>query len=227
MDSPAKERPRTWNMHKERDTMTRTLLATTAIAALLTAGLPALDATAQTTTQPATPDSTTTAPGNKPSAEPANPPGMKSAEEMKAKDQAQADGHIASSLMGASVYNSAGKDGQNIGNVDDLVIDKDGKIVSVVVGVGGFLGIGSKDVAIDYAQVKWEQGNGSWWIIVPTTADQLKALPDFDPKPYQPAPAQSNASTGAGTTGMGTSGMSTSSTGGAATAPDAGAPKKQ
>jgi sporulation protein YlmC with PRC-barrel domain len=216
-------------MHKERDIMTRTLLATTAIAALLTTGLFSADAMAQTTTQPATPDATTTAPDSKPAAEPANPPGMKSAEEVKAKDQAQADGHIASSLMGASVYNSAGKDGQNIGNVDDLVIDKDGKIVSVVVGVGGFLGIGSKDVAIDYAQVKWEQGNGSWWIIVPTTADQLKALPDFDPNPYQAEPAESNAATGGGTTGMGTSGMSTSSTGtgGEATAPDAGAQKKQ
>jgi sporulation protein YlmC with PRC-barrel domain len=209
--------------------MTRTLLATTAIAALLTTGALTLEATAQTTSQPATPDTTTTAPDSKPAAEPANPPGMKSAEEVKAKDEALTDGHIASSLMGASVYNSAGKDGQDIGNVDDLVIDKDGKIVSVVVGVGGFLGIGSKDVAIDYSQVKWEQGNGSWWIIVPTTADQLKALPDFDPKPYQPAPAESNAATGGGTTGMGTSGMSTSSTGtgGEATAPDAGAQKKQ
>jgi hypothetical protein len=128
--------------------------------------------------------------------------------------------------MGASVYNSTEDNADTIGKVDDLVIDKDGKIVSVVVGVGGFLGIGSKDVAIDYAQVKWEQGNGSWWIIVPTTADQLKALPDFDPKPYQAEPAESNAATGGGTTGMGTSGMSTSSTGGAATAPDAGTPKQ-
>jgi len=172
---------------------------------------------------------------------------MKSADEVKAKDEAMTDGHIASTLMGASVYNSAGKDGQDIGKVDDLVIDKDGKIVSVVVGVGGFLGIGSKDVAIDYSQVKWEQGNGSWWIIVPTTADQLKALPDFDPKPYQPEPAASNATTGGATTGTapstgaGTSGMTTPSTdtggaaktapstdtGGAAKTPDAGAPKKE
>src|SRR6185312_6556650 len=159
-----------------------------------------LEASAQTTTTtPTTSDSTTTA-APKTAAEPANPPGMKSADEVKAKSDAVADGHIASTLIGASVYNSAGKDGQDIGKVDDLVIDKDGKIVSVVVGVGGFLGIGSKDVAIDYSQVKWEQGNGSWWIIVPTTADQLKALPDFDPKPYQPEPAASNATTGGATT---------------------------
>lgn len=137
---------------------------------------------------------------------------MKPAEEVKAKEEVLTDGHLASSLMGASVYNSAGDNGQDIGNVNDLVLDKDSKIVSVIVGVGGFLGIGSKNVAIDYSQVKWEQGKGKWWVIVPTTTDQLKALPDFDPKPFQPEPAASNA-TGAGTgdtstsTGTGTSGM--------------------
>jgi sporulation protein YlmC with PRC-barrel domain len=189
--------------------MIRTLLATTAIAALLTTGGLTVEAMAQTTT-------TDTAPAAQP-AQPATPPGMKSAEEVKAKDEALTDGHLASTLMGASVYNSVTADGQTIGNVNDLVMDKDGKIVSLIVGVGGFLGIGSKNVAIDYSQVKWEQGNGNWWIIVPTTTDQLKALPDFDSQPYQPEPAASNA-TGTGTggastsTGMGTSGMTTPTT---------------
>jgi sporulation protein YlmC with PRC-barrel domain len=198
------------NMHKERDIMIRTLLATTAVAAFMATGGMTVGAMAQTTTD--------TAPAAKP-AEPANPPGMKSADEVKAKDEAQAGGHIASTLMGASVYNSTEDNADTIGKVDDLVIDKDGKIVSVVVGVGGFLGIGSKDVAIDYSQVKWEQGKGNWWIIVPTTTDQLKALPDFDPKPYQPEPAESNATTGATTTGgaasstgMGTSGINAPAT---------------
>jgi sporulation protein YlmC with PRC-barrel domain len=146
---------------------------------------------------------------------------MKSADEVKAKDEAQTVGHLASCLMGGSVYNSTDDNAQTIGSVNDLVMDKDGKIVSVVVGVGGFLGIGSKNVAIDYSQVKWEQGKGNWWIIVPTTTDQLKALPDFDPKPYQAEPEESDAtgSTGAtGGTGTGTSGMNAPST----TAPSTG-----
>ena len=205
--------------------MIRTFLATTAVAALLTTGAFTVETMAQaTTTQPATPDSTTTG-APKTSSEPATPPGMKSADEVKAKDQAPDGGHIASTLMGATVYNSSDKNAQSIGKVDDLVIDKSGKIVSIVVGVGGFLGIGAKDVAIDYSQVKWTEGNGSWWIIVPTTADQLKALPDFDPKPYQAAPAESNATTTGATGGMapstGGSGMT-----GAATTPDTGTQKK-
>ena len=183
--------------------MIRTLLATTTVAALLTTSA----ALAQTTAP--------SAPATQP-AEPATPPGMKSADEVKAKDEAQTDGHIASSLMGASVYNSTDDKAETIGSVNDLVMDKDGKVVSVVVGVGGFLGIGTKNVAIDYSQVKWEQGKGDWWIIVPTTADQLKALPDFDPKPYQAEPAESNAT---GTTGgTGTSGMTAPAT----TAPSTG-----
>lgn len=52
---------------------------------------------------------------------------------------------LGSGLMGADVQ---GPDGESIGTVDDLVLDTDGQIQAVVVGVGGFLGIGAKDVAI-------------------------------------------------------------------------------
>lgn len=52
---------------------------------------------------------------------------------------------LGSGLMGADVQ---GSDGESIGTVDDLVLDRDGQIQAVVVGVGGFLGIGAKDVAI-------------------------------------------------------------------------------
>lgn len=52
---------------------------------------------------------------------------------------------LGSGLMGADVQ---GPDGESIGTVDDLVLDTDGQVQAVVVGVGGFLGIGTKDVAI-------------------------------------------------------------------------------
>src|SRR5712672_1960650 len=42
-----------------------------------------------------------------------------------------------------------GSDEKTIGGVNDLLFDKSGKILGVVVGVGGFLGIGQKNVAID------------------------------------------------------------------------------
>ena len=54
-----------------------------------------------------------------------------------------------SQLMGIDVY---GADNQKIGEV---LVDRQGKIHGLVVGVGGFLGIGQKDVAIPFEQVQW------------------------------------------------------------------------
>src|SRR4051812_16901015 len=57
-----------------------------------------------------------------------------------------------SQLMGIDVY---GADNQKIGDIDEVLVDRQGKIHGLVVGVGGFLGIGQKDVAIPFEQVQW------------------------------------------------------------------------
>ncbi|WP_201859125.1 PRC-barrel domain-containing protein [Microvirga soli] len=57
-----------------------------------------------------------------------------------------------SQLMGIDVY---GADNQKIGDIDEVLVDRQGKIHGLVVGVGGFLGIGKKDVAIPFDQVQW------------------------------------------------------------------------
>jgi len=58
----------------------------------------------------------------------------------------------ASKVVGLSVYN---ENNENIGSINDLVMDKDGKIQAVVIGVGGFLGVGSHLVAISYEKMKF------------------------------------------------------------------------
>jgi len=58
-----------------------------------------------------------------------------------------------SQLMGIDVY---GADNQKIGDIDEALVDRQGKIHAFVVGVGGFLGIGQKDVAIPFDQVQWQ-----------------------------------------------------------------------
>lgn len=63
--------------------------------------------------------------------------------------QAQ-DQMIASNLMGANVR---GAEDEVIGAVDDLLLDRDGRVLAVIVGVGGFLGIGERDVAISTDQL--------------------------------------------------------------------------
>lgn len=58
----------------------------------------------------------------------------------------------ASKLMGVDIY---GADDKKVGDVTEVVLDKGGKIETVTIGVGGFLGIGSKDIAIPFEQITW------------------------------------------------------------------------
>jgi sporulation protein YlmC with PRC-barrel domain len=53
----------------------------------------------------------------------------------------------ASKLIGLNVYNN---DNEKIGGITELIVDKSGKLDAVVVGAGGFLGLGEHDVAIPY-----------------------------------------------------------------------------
>jgi sporulation protein YlmC with PRC-barrel domain len=104
----------------------------------------------------------------------------------------KAEGNLASNIIGKTVYNGTSDDAQNIGSVNDLVIAPDGKVQAVVIGVGGFLGVGQKDVAIEYDLVQWAERNNDRYLVVDTTADALKALNDFDRNAYKPMPADAD-----------------------------------
>ncbi|MCP4617312.1 MAG: PRC-barrel domain containing protein [Bradyrhizobium sp.] len=58
----------------------------------------------------------------------------------------------ASKLVGLSVYNEKN---ESVGSINDMLTDKDGKIVAVVIGVGGFLGVGEHLVAVPFDKVKF------------------------------------------------------------------------
>jgi hypothetical protein len=59
----------------------------------------------------------------------------------------------ASKIIGLNVYNEKS---EKIGGINNLMMSKDGKIDTVVIGVGGFLGIGEHDVAVKFTDLKWE-----------------------------------------------------------------------
>ncbi|MGL4285884.1 MAG: PRC-barrel domain-containing protein [Phreatobacter sp.] len=68
----------------------------------------------------------------------------------------------------------------NIGEVNSLVLTHDGRVKQVVLGVGGFLGIGEKSVAIDWSDLRLiRDSNGKMSAIVMRTKDQLNAMPNF------------------------------------------------
>lgn len=58
----------------------------------------------------------------------------------------------ASKLMGLDVYNEAN---EKLGDINELVLDKDGKVNAVVIGVGGFLGMGEHDIAVTMDKLKF------------------------------------------------------------------------
>src|SRR5690606_24950185 len=63
----------------------------------------------------------------------------------------QGEDHVlANNYIGKSVYNEAG---EKVGDINDLVFTKDGGIEAAIVGVGGFLGIGQHNVAVDFSQI--------------------------------------------------------------------------
>ncbi|HTQ33043.1 MAG TPA: PRC-barrel domain-containing protein [Stellaceae bacterium] len=64
-----------------------------------------------------------------------------------------------------------------IGSVDDVVVNDNGQITAFIVGVGGFLGVGEKDVAVPFTAVHAEMKNGSWYLTLDTTKDALKSAP--------------------------------------------------
>ncbi|MFN3363793.1 MAG: PRC-barrel domain-containing protein [Allorhizobium sp.] len=110
-----------------------------------------------TTTPPATMDGTTTTPA--PVTPGASTDGTMGTTAQAPADAAgsatylteQAENQISvNDFMGQPIYTS---DNQSIGDINDLLVQEDGGIVAAVVGVGGFLGIGQKNVAIPFDNI--------------------------------------------------------------------------
>ena len=89
-----------------------------------------------------------------------------------------ADSFLASTLLGTNVQSI---DGDNIGEVDDMVLGADGSVEGVVIGVGGFLGLGKKDVAVEFEAITVQQDPETLEItfVLNSTEEELEAAPEF------------------------------------------------
>jgi sporulation protein YlmC with PRC-barrel domain len=87
---------------------------------------------------------------------------------------------LSSNLVGMSVTNSNNDD---IGKIDNLLLNKNGNLTGVVVSVGGFLGIGSKHIALPMSEVQINPGQKK--AMVSLSKDDLKNAPDFKTKEEQ------------------------------------------
>ncbi|WP_454848363.1 PRC-barrel domain-containing protein [Rhizobium binxianense] len=169
--------------------MTRKLLTTVAAGALFAAAFaPAAfsqnppptttpGSPAQSEPAPATPDANAPA-GNAQAPTPAPSTDSAQAGGGSYLTEQSADQISANTYIGQSVYNS---NNESIGNVNDLIMKKDGGLVAAVVGVGGFLGIGEKNVAVPMEKITVAQNtqDGSVKLTTSETAESLKAAPEF------------------------------------------------
>jgi len=137
--------------------MLKKLMITTASLALLTS---AAIAQAPDQTQPAAPAATTS--------------------KAQVITEQKPDQLLASKLKGTNVI---GSNDEKIGDVSDVLFEKDGKVLAYVVGVGGFLGIGAKDVALSPAsfQVMPANDKDSMKLKLAMTKDELKNAAEFKP----------------------------------------------
>lgn len=86
---------------------------------------------------------------------------------------ALADGYRASKIVGAPVVNDAN---ETIGKIDDLLVSRNDKVLYSVISVGGFLGVGSKLVAVPYQSLTITDKS----LALPGgSKETLKALPEF------------------------------------------------
>jgi sporulation protein YlmC with PRC-barrel domain len=81
---------------------------------------------------------------------------------------------VKKTLLGKSVYNETG---QKVGKVEDLIVAPGNNVSYVIVGAGGFVGIGRHDVAIPVSQIKDQKGK---LVMAGATKDGIKALPAFN-----------------------------------------------
>jgi hypothetical protein len=135
-----------------------------------------------------TPDAAMPSPSPAPSAAPTNPAPSPSAEApAPSADTSKSASNFSSTqsndewrsskLVGMAVYNRAN---ERVGDINDLILGPDGKIANAVIGVGGFLGIGEKLVAVDFSELQLNRdADGKMRATINSTKESLESAPDY------------------------------------------------
>jgi sporulation protein YlmC with PRC-barrel domain len=81
-------------------------------------------------------------------------------------------------IIGKTVYN---EQDESLGDINDLVANEDGNISAALIGVGGFLGIGEREVAVNFEDLQFTRDeNGDLRIMLGIDRDTLAAAPEYD-----------------------------------------------
>jgi predicted O-methyltransferase YrrM len=86
------------------------------------------------------------------------------------------------SVLGRDVRTRVEEDG---GRIIDLLADRSGRVHAAVIEFGGFLGIGTRKIAVEWSALRFESDGKQTVVIVDLTRDQLRVAPEY--KPNEPA----------------------------------------
>jgi sporulation protein YlmC with PRC-barrel domain len=177
--------------------MLKKLMITTALTGFMIGGALAEGTPSTSPSSPASPPAATTSPSSPTKDLSATTSGGSTASSVQVVNSQKPDQWLASKFKGTDVV---GNDNEKIGDVSDILFDKSGKVEAFIVGVGGFLGIGSKDVAIPPNSFQVVAGdkskNESDKLKLSMTKDQLKQAANFEP--YNPPRATTGSASPGG-----------------------------
>lgn len=129
--------------------------------------------------QPATEDSTTVRPPEDTAERPTA--------DNSGKLAADFTGYRASELIGAAVENTSG---ESVGEVGDIIVDADGNANAALISIGGFLGLGQKDVAVPFADLNVQEQDGALKVTVAMSSETLESMPAYKSEEDSSQPAQ-------------------------------------
>ena len=145
--------------------------------------------------EPAAPDAVSPPPQSSEAPQsilPAAPSATASSNSPQFLNKQESDDWLASDLIGKSVVNAQD---ESIGEINDLVTDQSGKIVAVLIGTGGFLGIGEKDVGVRFEDLKLARDeNNDVKVIANLSQETLASAPDYETLHEQQVTVGSNKS---------------------------------
>jgi hypothetical protein len=87
--------------------------------------------------------------------------------------------HQAQSVLGREVRSSAN---ENMGRIVDVVVDREGRVRAAVIDFGGFLGVGSRKIAVDWSALRFDLDPKRDLVTLELTRDQVKATPEYKDK---------------------------------------------
>jgi hypothetical protein len=116
-----------------------------------------------------------------PAQQPPQEPARKDAAHENTEDGTPAtviDDRDAEGILGKSVYSAANED---MGRVVDVIVKRTGEVRAAVIDFGGFLGVGSRTIAVDWSALRFPTSGPMDHIILELTRDQVRLAPEYKP----------------------------------------------